>query len=80
MGPLCRWVQGLEPLGTASAADSQPFHAMPWPWLCRVLRITRPEASAPMQAEPVAPKPVLGGLRRTASGNLVPVADDAPIQ
>ena len=34
----------------------------------------------PPQAEPVAPKPVLGGLRRTASGNLVPVADDAPIQ
>jgi len=32
------------------------------------------------QAEPAPPKPVLGGLRRTASGNLVPVADDAPIQ
>jgi len=32
------------------------------------------------QAEPAPPKPMLGGLRRTASGNLVPVADDAPIQ
>lgn len=48
--------------------------------MCLTCLCGRAVSLGDVQAEPAPPKPVLGGLKRTASGNLVPVADDAPIQ